>query len=99
MFDFEHNIYLIFSDGKQAKLGTQPTVTKKPGNLANMVNEVVPRIYYEEKEQELLAKDEELQILAAKVRRLEHLLHLKDVRIQDLTEKNSQLSKRQGSNY
>lgn len=27
-----------------------------------MVNEVVPRIYYEEKEQELLAKDEELQV-------------------------------------
>lgn len=66
----------------------QQTHAKKPNNLSNMVNEVVPRIYYEEKEQELLAKEEELQILTAKVRRLEHLLHLKDVRIQDLTEKN-----------
>lgn len=27
------------------------------------------------------------KILNAKIRRLEHLLHLKDVRIQDLTEK------------
>jgi len=27
-----------------------------------MVNEVVPRLYYEEKEQELLAKEEELQV-------------------------------------
>jgi len=34
---------------------------KKP-NLGNMVNEVVPRLYYEEKEQELLAKEEELQV-------------------------------------
>ena len=30
--------------------------------------------------------------MTAKVRRLEHLLHLKDVRIQDLTEKNNQLT-------
>lgn len=84
------------TESKQG-ISKQPTVTKsKPNNLANMVNEVVPRIYYEEKEQELLAKEEELQILTAKVRRLEHLLHLKDVRIQDLTEKNSQLSRKAG---
>lgn len=70
-----------------------PTIAQaKKNNLGNMVNEVVPRIYYEEKEQELLAKEEELQIMTAKVRRLEHLLHLKDVRIQDLTEKNNQLT-------
>lgn len=74
---------------KAANALNQP---KKP-NLSNMVNEVVPRIYFEEKEQELLAKEEELQIMTAKVRRLEHLLHLKDVRIQDLTEKNNQLVK------
>jgi hypothetical protein len=42
---------------------------------------------YDEKEQECIAKDEQIQILNAKIRRLEHLLHLKDVRIQDLTEK------------
>lgn len=66
----------------------------------------MPRLDYEEKEQECLAKDEQiqvkicflklkkeiffvcfLQILNAKIRRLEHLLHLKDVRIQDLSEK------------
>ncbi len=49
--------------------------------------EVVPRMVYDEKEQECIAKDEQIQILNAKIRRLEHLLHLKDVRIQDLSEK------------
>lgn len=77
--------------------GNKPPPTmaqaRKTNNLGNMVNEVVPRLYYEEKEQELLAKEEELQIMSAKIRRLEHLLHLKDVRIQDLTEKNNQLKR------
>lgn len=46
--------------------------------------EYVSKLAVEEKEQELLAKDETIQILQAKVRRLEHLLHLKDIRIDDL---------------
>ncbi|XP_067656941.1 sperm flagellar protein 1-like [Haliotis asinina] len=50
-------------------------------------NDVVPRILLEEKEQECLAKDETIQILQAKVRRLEHLIHLKDIRIDDLQNK------------
>ncbi|XP_046358527.1 sperm flagellar protein 1-like isoform X1 [Haliotis rufescens] len=52
-----------------------------------MDNDVVPRILLEEKEQECLAKDETIQILQAKVRRLEHLIHLKDIRIDDLQSK------------
>jgi len=39
---------------------------------------------YEEKELECLAKDETIQILNAKLKRMEQLLHLKDVRIDDL---------------
>ncbi|XP_046580938.1 LOW QUALITY PROTEIN: sperm flagellar protein 1-like [Haliotis rubra] len=42
---------------------------------------------YWRKEQECLAKDETIQILQAKVRRLEHLIHLKDIRIDDLQNK------------
>lgn len=61
-----------------------PQQMKKANGMAG---ETVPRLYYEEKEQECIAKDEQIQILNAKIRRLEHLLHLKDVRIQDLTEK------------
>lgn len=55
---------------------------KKP-----IASDVVPRAVYEEKEQECIVKEEQVQILNAKIKRLEHLLHLKDVRIQDLTEK------------
>ncbi|CAB3987525.1 sperm flagellar 1-like [Paramuricea clavata] len=43
------------------------------------------RLLLEEKEQSLLASQETIQILQVKVRRLEHLLHLKDIRIEDLT--------------
>lgn len=44
----------------------------------------VPRLVFEEKVQECLAKDETIKILQAKMQRLEHLIHLKDVRIDDL---------------
>ncbi|XP_048744045.2 sperm flagellar protein 1-like isoform X8 [Ostrea edulis] len=44
----------------------------------------VPRLLFEEKVQECLAKDETIKILQAKISRLEHLIHLKDVRIDDL---------------
>jgi hypothetical protein len=53
---------------------------------------MVPKLYYDEKEQECLEKDEQIQILNAKIRRLEHLLHLKDVRIQDLDSNNKKTS-------
>jgi len=43
------------------------------------------RLALEEKEQSLLASQETVQILQVKIRRLEHLLHLKDTRIDDLT--------------
>ncbi len=62
------------------------TNVKKANNNSHG-SEMVPRMVYDEKEQECMAKDEQIQILNAKVKRLEHLLHLKDVRIQDLTEK------------
>ncbi|KAL4232002.1 Sperm flagellar protein 1 [Mactra antiquata] len=48
------------------------------------VSDNVPRVLYEEKDMECQAKEETIQILNAKIRRLEHLIHLKDVRIEDL---------------
>ncbi|XP_061184350.1 sperm flagellar protein 1-like isoform X2 [Saccostrea echinata] len=44
----------------------------------------VPRLLFEDKVQECLAKDETIEFLKAKVRRLERLIQLKDVRIDDL---------------
>ena len=66
--------------------------------MKELTNDLVPRLYYEEKEQECLAKEEQIQILNAKIKRLEHLLHLKDVRIQDLTEKTESAKLNNGNN-
>ncbi|XP_025030797.1 sperm flagellar protein 1 [Python bivittatus] len=43
------------------------------------------RLHLAEREQALLASQETIQILQMKIRRLDHLLHLKNVRIDDLT--------------
>ncbi|XP_056327296.1 sperm flagellar protein 1 [Danio aesculapii] len=43
------------------------------------------RLLLEEKEQAILALQETVSILQIKVNRLEHLVHLKDLRIEDLT--------------
>lgn len=60
------------------------------------VSDNIPRVLYEEKEMECHAKEETIQILQAKIRRLEHLLHLKDVRIEDL---HTTLQQAVGLNY
>ncbi|XP_067884819.1 sperm flagellar protein 1-like isoform X2 [Heterodontus francisci] len=52
------------------------------------------RILMEEKEQALLAFQETIQILQVKIRRLEHLLYLKNVRIDDLTRRVQQAEQR-----
>jgi hypothetical protein len=56
-------------------------------NSKNMPAQMVPRIDYEVKVQECLEQAEALEVLQAKIRRLEHLLQLKDIRIKDLSEK------------
>lgn len=45
------------------------------------------RLEYEEKVQQCLQQAEQLEVLQAKVRRLEHLLELKEARVEDLTQK------------
>ncbi|CAF4992339.1 unnamed protein product, partial [Rotaria sp. Silwood1] len=62
-------------------------IEKKSQSMHNLNTDMVSRIEYDEKEQECLAKEEAIQILQAKIRRLEHLLHLKDIRVDDLSEK------------
>lgn len=56
------------------------------GDTLNLA-QTVPRIMYEEKEQECLAKDETIHILQAKVRRLEHLITLKETRVKEMADK------------
>ncbi|XP_060565501.1 sperm flagellar protein 1-like isoform X22 [Ruditapes philippinarum] len=62
----------------------QQTIQKKrPGQVVE--SDMVPRYVVEEKEQEVLSRDETIQILQGKIHRLEHLVHLKDMRITELS--------------
>jgi len=40
----------------------QSVLPAKKTHITNMANEVVPRLFYEEKEQECIAKEEQIQV-------------------------------------
>ncbi|XP_022098352.1 sperm flagellar protein 1-like [Acanthaster planci] len=65
----------------------------RPPNHVNELSTEV-RLLLEEKEQNLLASQETVQILQAKVRRLEQLLHLKDIRIEEQAKRIEQLERK-----
>ncbi|KAK2824233.1 hypothetical protein Q5P01_021408 [Channa striata] len=60
----------------------------KPQQTVQFVTDIDPtfRQILLEKDQEVMALQETVEILKMKVNRLEHLLHLKDMRIEDLTQ-------------
>ncbi|XP_053556312.1 sperm flagellar protein 1 [Bombina bombina] len=64
------------------------------GYSQNASTDTSLRIQIAEKEQALLESQETVQILQAKVRRLEQLLHLKSVRIDDLTRRLQEAEKK-----
>ncbi|KTG31660.1 hypothetical protein cypCar_00003625 [Cyprinus carpio] len=69
---------------------TNPATVKKKGNVSSAAAlgpnvDPAVRLLLEEKEQAILALQETVEILQIKVNRLEHLVHLKDLRIEDLT--------------
>ncbi|ESO98401.1 hypothetical protein LOTGIDRAFT_214018 [Lottia gigantea] len=66
---------------------TTPRVSYGNRPMQAPVTDNVSRSLLDEQEGECIAKEETIQILNAKIRRLEHLLHLKDIRIQDLEER------------
>lgn len=68
------------------KPGYKQEVRPKQRGL-QIESDLVPRLAVEEKDQEIYARDETIQILQAKISRLEHLLHLKDMRIEDLQQR------------
>ncbi|XP_042357488.1 sperm flagellar protein 1 [Plectropomus leopardus] len=59
----------------------------KPQHAAQFYSDMDPalRLFLQEKEQAVMALQETVEILQMKVNRLEHLVHLKDMRIEDLT--------------
>ncbi|XP_039189830.1 sperm flagellar protein 1 isoform X2 [Crotalus tigris] len=65
--------------------GSEGGPKAQPGYLAPLQTNAHLRLHLAEREQALLASQETIQILQMKIRRLEHLLHLKNVRIDDLS--------------
>jgi hypothetical protein len=44
-------------------------IKKAATSVQNLANEVVPRLYYEEKEQECMAKEEQIQVCFLKTKK------------------------------
>uniref|UniRef100_M3XGX9 SPEF1 protein n=1 Tax=Latimeria chalumnae TaxID=7897 RepID=M3XGX9_LATCH len=82
---------IVTSYGKKAPNQPLPEwihrQSKRPEHSFNQYAGLEPevRLLLEEKEQALLALQETVEILQLKVNRLEHLVQLKDLRIEDLT--------------
>jgi len=86
--EVEHNgkVSIKVQVGGSDSSSLQALMKSAFGETVNL-NQTVPRILYEEKEQESLAKDETIQIMNAKLRRMEHLIALKEGRIKEMGEK------------
>ncbi|XP_045430472.1 sperm flagellar protein 1 isoform X2 [Pipistrellus kuhlii] len=80
--------------GGQLRVGRQPAV-RRPGYSQMQHGDPSFILQIAEKEQELLASQETVQVLQMKVRRLEHLLQLKNVRIDDLSRRLQQAERKQ----
>uniref|UniRef100_A0A8C5LB40 Sperm flagellar protein 1 n=1 Tax=Jaculus jaculus TaxID=51337 RepID=A0A8C5LB40_JACJA len=86
---------MVFPHPPFQKRGGRPLVTRPP--VYNEALQGGPSFVLQiaEKEQELLASQETVQVLQMKVRRLEHLLQLKNVRIEDLSRRLQQAERKQ----
>lgn len=80
--------------GGQLRGGRQP-LPRPPGYSQALQDDPSFVLQIAEKEQELLASQETVQVLQMKVRRLEHLLQLKNVRIDDLSRRLQQAERKQ----
>ena len=59
--------------------------SNKSTKIKQMSNKDISRLDYEEIKQQCLQQQEDIEILHAKIRRLEHVLQLKDIRISELS--------------
>ncbi|XP_055471803.1 sperm flagellar protein 1 [Psammomys obesus] len=80
--------------GEQLR-GGRPPVPRPPGYNQALQGDPSVILQIAEKEQELLASQETVQVLQMKVKRLEHLLQLKNVRIDDLSRRLQQAERKQ----
>uniref|UniRef100_A0A8C3X0C9 Sperm flagellar protein 1 n=1 Tax=Catagonus wagneri TaxID=51154 RepID=A0A8C3X0C9_9CETA len=81
--------------GGQLRTGRLLEPRPPPGYTQTLQGDPSFVLQIAEKEQELLASQETVQVLQMKVRRLEHLLQLKNVRIEDLSRRLQQAERKQ----
>ncbi|XP_060565495.1 sperm flagellar protein 1-like isoform X16 [Ruditapes philippinarum] len=81
--DYGHVITHRYLDNRGWNSGVEHIPPRQRNKI--LEGDLVPRILLEEREQEVLAKDEMVKILQGKIHRLEHLVHLKDMRITELS--------------
>jgi hypothetical protein len=66
----------------------KPLVSKRTSrasrSIGNLSNRWVSRLDYEELKQHCLQQQEQIEILQARMRRLEHIIHLKEIHINEL---------------
>jgi hypothetical protein len=64
----------------------KPIISKRTSrSIINLKDKWVPRLDYEDLKQQSLQKQEEIEILRARLRRLEHVVRLKEFRIAELS--------------
>ncbi|KAH0513937.1 Sperm flagellar protein 1 [Microtus ochrogaster] len=80
--------------GEQLR-GGRPPAPRPPGYNQALQGDPSFVLQIAEKEQEMLASQETVQVLQMKVKRLEHLLQLKNVRIDDLSRRLQQAERKQ----
>ncbi|XP_065843937.1 sperm flagellar protein 1-like isoform X2 [Oscarella lobularis] len=80
------------AEAPQPTLINRGQMFKSRPQLQRILPSLDPRIAMEEKEQQLLEAQETIQILQAKIRRLEHLLQLKDRRMEEMSRRLQQQS-------
>ena len=79
------------------KSGSKTSRTSR--SIDNRIHRWVPRLDYEELKQKSLQQQEDIEIFQAKIRRLEHVLQLKDIKINELTSLFSDYKCSKKSNY
>jgi hypothetical protein len=75
-----------------------PKKTPKPSSITKQIS-ASRRLELAEKDQLIMESQEAIQLLQMKVHRLEHLLQIKDMKIEDLTQKLKSISMTQKSHY
>jgi hypothetical protein len=81
----QSSLSLFTTTSKHNQTNLLSNRSNKSMKINQIPNKDVSRLDYEEIKQQCLQQQEQMEILHAKIRRLEHVLQLKDIRISELS--------------